>query len=66
MWVLKPIIIPKTLDLYVAEWFIIVRDIMPKLTPCLSFKGPCNEAIELYKTALGAKVQEKILFKQRF
>ncbi|MCL2619366.1 MAG: VOC family protein [Defluviitaleaceae bacterium] len=36
---------------------------MPKLVPCLSFKGQCNEAIELYKVTFGAKVREKILFK---
>ena len=37
---------------------------MPKFTPCLSFQGQCNEAIELYREAFGAKVREKVLFSE--
>ena len=35
---------------------------MPKFTPCISFKGQCSQAIELYKEAFGAKVRELVRY----
>lgn len=35
-----------------------------KMTPALGFKGECNQAIELYEKAFGAKIREKVLYSQ--
>jgi len=35
---------------------------MPKFTPCISFRGQCSQAIELYKEAFGAKVRELVRY----
>jgi len=37
---------------------------MPKLTPCISFKGQCSQAIELYKEAFGAKVRVLVRYSE--
>jgi hypothetical protein len=34
------------------------------VTPCLGFNGQCNQAIELYKEAFGAKVIEKLHYSE--